>query len=67
MKSSAQKFADQKCFAVFIPSRRRIALFQKNIRQLNVEFMEKTVGHDILNNKNCLSDNGASELKRKQE
>ena len=55
-------------FIIFIPSWRRIEFLQKNIRQLNVEFIERNVFDHKLNNKtrlsyNCISD----DAKRKTE
>ena len=37
-------------FTIFIPSRRSIEFFQKNIRQLIVEFIEKSVVAQMSNN-----------------
>jgi hypothetical protein len=55
----------RKAFKIFIPSRRRIEFLQKNITQLNVEFKDTSVVDQRSNNKNCLSDNGVLDAKRK--
>jgi hypothetical protein len=55
----------RKVFNIFIPSRRRIEFLQKNITQLNVEFKDTSVVDQRSNNKNCLSDNGVPDAKRK--
>lgn len=57
----------RKASTIFIPSRRRIVFLQKNIRQLNVELIERNVFDHRLKNKTCLSKNGVSDAKRKTD
>ena len=54
-------------FSILIPSRRRIEFFQKNIRQLNVEFIKTKVFDQMLNNLMRLSFGSVSDVKDNTE
>jgi uncharacterized membrane protein len=55
--SGFRDLTEQKYFTAFIPSWRSIEFFQKNIRQLNVEFIETNVLIHKLNGTTFLSYN----------